>query len=195
MLDPRLLASVSFFIPRSISLVKVRYANIRAGIGSALSVVLCNQTLDRIYIKLRDSHKGVGQPEYRLPLVIVGGFTLPLVAVWYGWSAQLHVPILVLLLSVAIMGVTLMLGFLPLYAYVVDAFGLYAASAMTAVIVTRCLAGTFLPLAAAPLVDRFGYGIGLSILGAASFLLAPIPVLVLRYGSKWRQGSKYTRDE
>ncbi|KAF3059891.1 hypothetical protein GL218_05155 [Daldinia childiae] len=170
-------------------------ALISFSIGSALSVVLCNQTLDRIYIKLRDSHKGVGQPEYRLPLVIVGGFTLPLVAAWYGWSAQLHAPILLLLFSVAIMGLTLMLGFLPLYAYVVDAFGLYAASAMTAVIVTRCLAGTFLPLAAAPLVDRFGYGIGLSILGAASFLLAPIPVLVLRYGSKWRQGSKYSRDE
>ncbi|KAG4222861.1 hypothetical protein PC116_g28665 [Phytophthora cactorum] len=172
----------------------VPYTNLDVGVGSAISVVICNQTLDRIYIKLRDHNKGVGQPEYRLPLVIVGGFTLPLVAAWYGWNAQLRVPIVLLLLSVAIMGITLMLGFFPLYAYVVDAFGLYAASAMTAVIVTRCLAGTFLPLATAPLVDRFGYGIGLSILGAASFVLAPIPVLVLRYGSKWRQGSKYTRD-
>lgn len=170
-------------------------ALISFSIGSAVSVVLCNLTLDRIYVKLRDSHKGVGQPEYRLPLVIIGGFTLPLVAVWYGWTADAHLPVPVLLLVVVMFGVTLMIGFLPLYAYVVDAFGLYAASAMTAVIVARCLAGTFLPLATGPLVDRFGYGIGLSVFGVASLLFAPIPVLVLRYGSKWRQRSKYTRDE
>ncbi|KAI1371665.1 MFS general substrate transporter [Hypoxylon crocopeplum] len=170
-------------------------AFISFSIGSAISVVFCNLTLDRIYIKLRDSHKGVGQPEFRLPLVIIGGFTLPIVVAWYGWTAQAHLSVPVLLSSVAMTGVTLMLGFLPLYAYVVDAFGLYAASAMTAVIVSRCLAGTFLPLATGPLVSKFGYGIGLSILAGMSLVLAPIPVFVLRYGYKWRQRSKYTRDE
>ncbi|KAI1762961.1 MFS general substrate transporter [Hypoxylon sp. FL1150] len=170
-------------------------ALISFSVGSAVSVGLLNLTLDRIYVKLRDSHKGVGQPEYRLPLVIVGGFTMPFVAIWYGWTVQAHLPVSVLLLVVVMFGVMLMLGFLPLYAYIVDAFGLYAASAMTAVIVTRCLAGTFLPLATAPLVDRFGYGIGLTIFGVASLLFAPIPVFVLRYGSRWRQRSKYTREE
>ncbi|KAI2606576.1 MFS general substrate transporter [Hypoxylon sp. NC1633] len=170
-------------------------AFISFSIGSAVSVVICNQALDRIYIKLRDSNKGDGRPEYRLPLVIIGGFTLPVIFALYGWAAQSHLPVPVLLLSVVAIGATLMLGFLPLYAYVVDAFGLYSASAMTAVIVIRCLAGTFLPLATGPLVDRFGYGIGLSILGAASLVIAPIPVLVLRYGHKWRQRSKYTRDD
>ncbi|KAI2463255.1 MFS general substrate transporter [Annulohypoxylon bovei var. microspora] len=164
-------------------------------IGSALSLIICNLTLDRIYINLRDSHKGVGRPEYRLPLVIIGGFTLPCVVACYGWAIQTHASAPLLLSSVVGIGITLMLGFLPLYAYVVDAFGLYSASAMTAVIVTRCLAGTFLPLATEPLVNKFGYGGGLSILGGGSLLLAPIPVLVLRYGSKWRQNSKYTRDE
>ncbi|KAI1383083.1 MFS general substrate transporter [Hypoxylon trugodes] len=164
-------------------------------VGSVISVIICNLTLDRIYIKLRDSNKGVGQPEYRLPLVIIGGFTLPIIVAWYGWAAQLQHPISTLLLSVAMVGSTMTFGFLPFYAYVVDAFGLYAASAMTAVIVIRCLAGTFLPLAAGSLTNKFGYGLGFSILGGASLLLAPIPIFVLRYGAKWRQGSKYTRDE
>ncbi|KAL7628032.1 hypothetical protein AAE478_002228 [Parahypoxylon ruwenzoriense] len=116
-------------------------AFITFSIGSAISVVICNLTLDRIYINLRDSHKSAGRPEYRLPLVIIGGFTLPLVAAWYGWNAQLHLPVALLLVSVAMMGLALTLAFVPLAAYVVDAFGIYAASAMTAVIVTRCLAG------------------------------------------------------
>ena len=78
--------------------------------------------------------------------------------------------------------------------YVVDAFGLYSASAMTALIVTRCLVGTFLPLTTGPLVARFGWGGGFSILGGVSLCLAPIPVLVLRYGAVWRQWSVYSRD-
>ncbi|OTA57683.1 major facilitator superfamily transporter [Hypoxylon sp. EC38] len=170
-------------------------AMISFSIGSALSVAICNSTLDRIYVKLRDSHKGAGQPEYRLPLVIIGGFTMPFITAWYGWITQTHGSVFLLLFSVGAIGVALMLGFLPLYAYVVDAFGLYAASAMTAVIVTRCLAGTFLPLAVGALISKFGYGIGVSIFAGTSLLLIPIPILVLRYGKKWRQKSKYTRDE
>ncbi|CAJ2513254.1 Uu.00g013730.m01.CDS01 [Anthostomella pinea] len=163
-------------------------------IGSTVTVLLCNTYLDKIYVKLREHHKGVGKPEYRLPLVIVGGFLLPFNIAFYGWSAQLQLPLPVILLSVGLLGATILLGFMPLSAYVVDAFGLHAASGMTAVIVTRCLMGTFLPLAAEPLIDRFGYGLGCTVLGGAGLLLAPIPVFVFRYGDKWRQRSKYSRE-
>jgi hypothetical protein len=156
--------------------------------------MICNHSLDRIYVKLRDSHKGIGLPEYRIPLIIIGGFTLPLTVIAYGWITELRLPVPFFLLSVALMGFTLILGFVPLMAYVVDAFGLYAASAMTGVIVLRCLMGTFLPLTTTPLVYHFGYGWGFVLLGAFSLCLAPIPVLIMRRGSHWRQYSKYSRD-
>jgi MFS family permease len=163
--------------------------------GSIVTVTLCNQTLDRIYIRLRDTKgKGIGQPEYRLPLSIVGGLLLPAVVVFYGWVAEAQLPLWVFLISVALMGAAMMLGSLPLMAYVVDAFGIYSASAMTAVIVTRCLMGTFLPLATAPLVREFGFGWGFTILGALSLSLAPLPAYILRYGKSWRQKSPYTRE-
>lgn len=88
-----------------------------------------------------------------------------------------------------------MLATLPLMAYVVDAFGMYSASAMTAVIVTRCLMGTFLPLATEPLIEKFGYGLAFTFLGVLTLGLAPIPIVVMRYGHKWRQRSAYTRDD
>ncbi|USW56150.1 Putative major facilitator superfamily, MFS transporter superfamily [Septoria linicola] len=164
--------------------------------GSVVSVTLCNRTLDRIFIYLRDTRgKGVEHPEYRLPLVILGGFLLPVVVAMYGWTAQARLPLPVMLLSVALMGAALMLGFLPLTAYVVDAFGMYSASAMTAIIVTRCLVGTFLPLLTEPLVEKIGYGLAFTTLAALSLSLAPIPVFVMRYGQKWRQKSPYTRQE
>lgn len=159
-----------------------------------LATILCNQTLDRIYIKLRETYKGPGLPEYRLPLVIGGAAVFPLIVLLYGWAADLILPLWVMLVSVGLIGFVLLLGFLPVMAYVVDAFGLYSASAMTALIVTRCLMGTFLPLATEPLVGLFGYGIAFTILAAITFCLCPIPVLIYRYGERWRQRSRYSKE-
>ncbi|KAK4131587.1 MFS general substrate transporter [Trichocladium antarcticum] len=163
-------------------------------LGSTLSVFFCNHWLDRIYIRMRDAHKGVGQPEFRLPVAIVGGFLLPVAVLSYGWATELRLPLVLLLSSTCLIGVALMLGIIPVMAYVVDAFGVYSASAMTGVIVMRCLMGTFLPLTTAPLVDRFGWGWGFTVFAGAILLTAPVPVLMLRYGAYWRRFSKYSRD-
>ncbi|KAI0905252.1 MFS transporter [Ustulina deusta] len=170
-------------------------AFISFSIGSTISVVFLNVVLDKIYIKLREQRKSAGAPEFRLPVTIAGAFGLPLSVVAYGWAAQMRLPLPVLLFVTGLLGTALMLVYLPLSAYVVDAFGLYAASGMTAIIVTRCLMSTVLPLATEPLVTRFGWGLGVSVLGGIGLVLAPIPILVFRYGSRWRQLSRYTKDE
>ncbi|KAH8666809.1 major facilitator superfamily transporter [Xylariales sp. PMI_506] len=164
-------------------------------IGSAMSVIFCNFALDKIYVRLRDAHKGFAQPEFRLPLVLFGAFALPFAVALYGWAAALRLPLGVFVGTIIFMGTSLMLAFLPIMAYVVDAFGVYSASALTAVIVTRCLMGTFLPLTTTPLVEKLGYGWGFTVLAALGLCVAPIPVIVYRYGLKWRQTSPYTRDQ
>ncbi|KAG9195554.1 hypothetical protein G6011_00675 [Alternaria panax] len=163
-------------------------------VGSFCSVIVCNFTLDRIYIRLRGPDGAKGKPEYRLPLSIIGAILLPLSVTAYGWIAEYRLPVLLLLASVALMGFSLLLTVVPLSAYVVDACGMYSASAMTGVIVTRCLMGTFLPLTTGPLSDALGYGLGFSILGALSLSLVIIPMSIFRYGEKWRQHSEFTKD-
>jgi hypothetical protein len=103
--------------------------------------------------------------------------------------------LLFLLFTVCAMGTALMLALIPVMAYVVDAFGLFSASAMTGIIVTRCLMSTFMPLTTAPLVAKMGYGWGFTVLAGFMLLLAPIPMVMLRYGAHWRKFSKYSRDE
>ena len=144
---------------------------------------------------MRDSHKGVGQPEFRLPIAIVGALTMPIATAMYGWVAELALPLPWLLFSLAFLGCTLMLALIPLMAYVVDAFGLWSASAMTGIIVARCLVSTFLPLATAPLVENYGYGWAFTIFAGLCLILAPIPILVMRYGVRWRQLSVYSRGQ
>ncbi|KAI1848884.1 hypothetical protein JX266_005312 [Neoarthrinium moseri] len=57
-------------------------------LGAGLSVIVCNTTMDKVYIKLRDLHKGIGRPEYRLPFVIFGAFTLPFAIAFFGWEVR-----------------------------------------------------------------------------------------------------------
>jgi MFS family permease len=164
-------------------------------VGSTFSVFICKYLLDGIYIMLRRRNKDQGQPEYRLPMVIFGGFALPLTLVFYGWVADKKLPFPLPLVATGLIGFVLIYSYIPLMTYVVDAFGRYSASAMTGLIVMRCLMGTFLPLIVEPLVEAYGYGWGLSVIGGISLLLAPIPVLIYKYGHRWRQYSEYTRDE
>lgn len=157
-------------------------------------MLLCNAFLDRIYVALRDRNQGLGQPEFRLPLTIIGGVLLPIPLALYGWFAEWHLPIAALLFVTALMAVAEVLVLVTLSAYVVDAFGLYSASAMTGLIVSRCLVGSLFPLSAAPLVERLGYGWGFTVIAACPLVLSPIPILVMRYGPVWRQWSRYTRE-
>jgi hypothetical protein len=163
------------------------------GVGSTVGIVLCNSTLDKIFVKLRDANNGIALPEHRMPLVIASAILVPVSTLIFGWTAQFHGPVSILLFSVGFLGFSLIIGMVPLMAYVVDAFGLYSASALTAVLITRCLMGTFLPLTVVPLTDALGYGYGFSVLAAALLVVAPIPLAVMRYGSRWRQSSEYTR--
>lgn len=75
--------------------------------------------------------------------------------------------------------------------YLVDAYTIYAASAMAANAVFRSLVGAVLPLAGAPMYDTLGLGWGNSVLGFISLALAPLPVVFYIYGERIRTSKKF----
>lgn len=134
-------------------------------------------------------------PEFRLPISILGGLTLGPSSMLYGWCATYKWPIPILFLCVIWMRVSLLLAFVPVTAYVVDACGLYSASAITGVMVFRCLGGAFLPLLTNAMVDAMGHGWAFTVYGTLTVCLTIIPILLLRYGERWRRHSPYTRTD
>ena len=114
------------------------------GIGSTSAIVLCSLFIDRVYIKLGKS-RGGAIPENRLPFFIGGAFCLPAVVALYGWAPFAGLPAWVLLLSVSCLGLVLVVMMIPLASYIVDSFGIYSASAMTMVLIARCLSGMRTP--------------------------------------------------
>ncbi|KAH8654017.1 major facilitator superfamily domain-containing protein [Tricladium varicosporioides] len=160
--------------------------------GASVGIVACNLLIDRIYIKLGKSHQGP-LPEHRLPFMIGGAIIFPIIIGLYGWAPYAHWSVYAALMAVASLGFVMMLLWVPLASYIVDAFGLYSASAMTMILIARCLGGTLLPLGIPPLTEAVGLGYGFLLLGAGCIMLIPLPIAIMRYGPHWRQLSEYTR--
>lgn len=71
--------------------------------------------------------------------------------------------------------------------YLVDAFTIYAASALAATTVLRSLLGAVLPLAGTAMYDRLGLGWGNSLLAFIALVMCPLPILFERKGEMLRK--------
>ncbi|MCJ1282612.1 hypothetical protein MMC26_001937 [Xylographa opegraphella] len=148
---------------------------------------------DAIYKRLKEkSESGLGQPEFRLPLMIPGGILLRLGLLWYGWSAQAHVHWIMPNIGIAIFGMGVKIGTQCTQTYAVDAYTLYAASASAAGTFLRSLFGFAFPLFSPYMYRSMGYGWGNSLLALIAVVLRiPAPLLLWSYGPWLRARSLY----
>jgi MFS family permease len=152
--------------------------------------------------------KGDLKPEYRLPLCCLGSVFVPIALFWYGWSVVGHMHWLVPIVGTGLIGLGNALIFvclsLPLspssnklnpnihfvqiaiQAYVVDAFTLYAASALAANTLTRSVMAAVLPLAGPKMYKALGLGWGNSLLAFLALAMIPVPCLLMVHGEKMR---------
>lgn len=75
--------------------------------------------------------------------------------------------------------------------YLVDAFTIYAASAMAANTVFRSLAGALLPLAGQKMYNTLGLGWGNSLLGFIALALCPLPIVFYAFGERIRTSERF----
>ena len=113
---------------------------------------------------------------------------------WLGWTARSDVHWIVPVMSVAPFGWGFLLIFLALTNYVVDAYEVFAASALAAVSSSRSIFGSSLPFSANPMYSTLGVQWACTLLGFLSMLLCLIPFAFLRYGPRIRANSKFCQE-
>lgn len=59
-----------------------------SGVGSMLGLFICGALSDPLAQKLAAQNGGVKKPEYRLPIMALGGVLVPAGLFWYGWTAE-----------------------------------------------------------------------------------------------------------
>ncbi|KAF5351507.1 hypothetical protein D9758_007243 [Tetrapyrgos nigripes] len=184
------------------------------GAGFVASTFFGADTADRIYKNLIAKNGGKAKPEMRIPALFVGSLCVPVGLFWYGWSAAARVHYIMPIIGSGIFGFGMMAVFLPAQLYLVDSFT-YAASALAAASVLRCLLGFAFPLFAKQMFDAMGIGPGNSLLGGnvsilrrtysrattnnesssglAIFLGVPFPIWIYYKGEQMRARSSFTR--
>ncbi|KAI9710403.1 MAG: hypothetical protein M1812_007439 [Candelaria pacifica] len=159
------------------------------GVGMFVGLAIVGILSDKI-VKSK-SKNGVMKPEYRLPPMIPGALCIPIGLFWYGWSAESHTHWIVPILGTALIGAGVLVVFMAIQTYLVDAFTIHAASAIAANTVLRSTCGALLPLAGQKMYAKLGLGWGNSLLAFIALALCPIPWIFLRYGERIRTNPKF----
>ncbi|OCK83275.1 major facilitator superfamily transporter [Lepidopterella palustris CBS 459.81] len=131
-------------------------------------------------------------PEWRLPEVIIGGVSFSLGLFWFGWSGYKEdIPWIVPTLSGILTGFGLLSIFLQALNYLVDAYLMFAASAIAANTFLRSICGCVFPLFATYMFKGMGVQWASTLLGIIAALLVPVPIWFLYSGAKIREKSKF----
>lgn len=155
-----------------------------AGVYVALSQPAYNRKLT--------ANNGVPIPEWRLPPVIVGGVSFAIGLFWFGWSGyKPTIHWIVPTLSGLFTGFGLLAIFLQSLNYLVDAYLMFAASAIAANTFLRSLAGAGFPLFSQAMFNSLGVNWAGTLLGCVATVLVPIPVIFYMYGQKIREKSAF----
>ncbi|KAJ5081835.1 hypothetical protein NUU61_010099 [Penicillium alfredii] len=75
--------------------------------------------------------------------------------------------------------------------FLVDTYGVFAASAVSANTILRSVLACALPMAVRPMFKKLGVGSASSCLGGISCLSLPVPLLFMKYGALLRKKSRF----
>ncbi|KAI1428897.1 major facilitator superfamily domain-containing protein [Xylaria sp. FL1777] len=162
------------------------------GVGFLIGLAITGFTSD--YIAKKEAKGGEIKPESRLAPLLLGVLLVPAGLIWYGWSAQYHIHWIVPIIGTSLIGMGLNLVWIPVQSYLIDAFTIYAASALAANTVVRSIFGVVLPLAGQPLYNKLGLGWGNTLLAFIALATAPLTWLIMKYGERIRLHPRFQLD-
>ncbi|KAI4264071.1 MAG: hypothetical protein L6R42_000809 [Xanthoria sp. 1 TBL-2021] len=144
------------------------------------------------YNRKLEANGNVPIPEWRLFPVILGGISFTAGLFWFGWSGyQASTHWIVPTLSGLLTGFGLLAIFLQSLNYLVDAYLMFAASAIAANTFLRSLCGAIFPLFATYMFNGLGVQWAGTLLGFVALALVPIPVIFWKYGARIRARSSF----
>ncbi|KAK3109766.1 hypothetical protein LTR53_016616 [Teratosphaeriaceae sp. CCFEE 6253] len=144
------------------------------------------------YVKKLKANNNIPVPEWRLPLTMVGGIIFAAGLFWFGWGGYMKsTPWIVPTLAGIFLGFGIYTVFLQCLNYIIDAYLMFAASAIAANTIMRSIFGAVFPLFAYYMFEGIGIQWGMTLLGCMATLFIPMPFFFYFYGKKIRAKSKF----
>lgn len=166
-----------------------------AGIGVGSCITIAAEPLIRRFIASHkpDPETGNPPPEAGVSVVCIAAILLPIGELWFAWTCTPNVHWIWPILAGIPFGMGNCGVFIYAVNYLVQSYGIYAASALAGNAVLRCAAGATLPLAGTPMYDALGAHWAGTTLGLLEAAFIPIPFIFYRYGQKIRRKSALIR--
>lgn len=178
---------------QSVQIASLNY--ISFGTGLAVGVGVAGNLSDRIHAGLKARHHGISKPEFRIPAMLLGTLLAPVGLIWWGWSGEARLHWIMPNIGSFLFAMGTYISATCISIYVIDTYTIYAASAISTNLVSRSLTAALFPLFAPSLFDKFGFGIGATILAVGSGCIGIIVTLILWFfGESLRSRSQYCVD-
>lgn len=163
------------------------------GISSALVLVpiVYAQTKRQLALAGDDGTGTMLNRESRLLFAMYGAPFISIGLFWMAWTDYASISIWSPIVASAVIGFGIISVFLSAYMYIIDAYEVYAASALTFVALVRYLAAGGMTVVGVPMYRNLGTHWTLTVMGCISLLALPIPYAFHRWGAGVRARSKY----
>jgi DHA1 family multidrug resistance protein-like MFS transporter len=123
---------------------------------------------------------------------MVGGILFAAGLFWFGWTGfTSDIPWIVPTLSGLFTGFGIFAVFLQLLNYIIDAYLMFAASAIAGNTFMRSIFGAIFPLFARYMYEGIGINYGNTLIGAIAVVLVPLPFIFYLFGKKIRARSTF----
>ncbi|GAM86439.1 hypothetical protein ANO11243_044530 [Dothideomycetidae sp. 11243] len=143
------------------------------------------------YVKILRAHGGFAPPEARLPPANIGSVAIVVGLFWFAWTNSPSIHWIVSILAGVPFGFGMVLVFLSIFNYLIDAYVIFAASVLAANSVLRSLFGASFPLFTTYMYDNLGIHWASSIPAFLALLCLPMPYIFYKYGPAIRARCKF----
>ncbi|KAI7548545.1 MFS general substrate transporter [Hortaea werneckii] len=138
------------------------------------------------------ANNNVPKPEWRMPPAILGGALFSVGIFWFAWAGyRPDIHWMAPTSSGLFTGFGIMVIFLQCMNYLIDAYLVFAASAIAANTFLRSLCGAGFPLFATYMIKGMGIQWAGTLLGCVAAVLVPIPAVFWWKGAKIRERSSF----
>ncbi|KAF1922680.1 membrane transporter [Didymella exigua CBS 183.55] len=160
-------------------------------VGIMASLVYVALVDQKRYARVVAKYDGNAPPEARLPPAMLGAAALPIGLFWFAWTNAPELPFMICVSAGALFGFGMVLLYMSLTNYIVDAYLGYAASALAASTVLRSIAGAVFPLFTAQMYSSLGIHWASSVPGFLALIFIPCLFMFYKWGDKLRGMTRF----
>lgn len=160
-----------------------------AFLGVAVGMILATMLVplgNRHYLQTAAEHGGIAPPEARLKSAMVGAVTIPVGLFWFAWTNGPSIHWISSIMAGMPFGFGMVIIFLAITSYLIDAYTIFAASALAANSVLRSLFGFAFPLFTKYMYDNLGIHWASSVPAFLALACLPAPFFFYKRGAAIR---------